>query len=237
MKTPIKSVVHATLAAVAIATSATAQTSVSGPPVVTVVRVPKPWYAPKPLVVGKMRDSIREYERIPGLAYKAYTLARADGRYGGLYLWTDRASAETWFNPAWFARVEKERGAPVEVRTFEARKIIDHTPGGTPADPRSSAVATIITMTVSEQAADRAADVRATLPANPGALLREVTVAGKGTAGVVLLWRDEAAATAALDESWRKRAASSLGAEPEIEWYDAPILLPSTLPANAIPAR
>jgi len=105
----MKSALSATLTALAIATPiatpAAAQTPAtdSAPaPVVVIVRVPKPWYAPKALVASKMRDTIAEYDKLPGLKYKIYTLAQADGRYGGVYLWQDRASAEAWFNPAWF---------------------------------------------------------------------------------------------------------------------------------------
>ncbi len=70
--------------------------------VAAVVRVPTPWYAPKAAVWSKMRDTIPQYENIAGRSFKAYSIAQADGRCGGIYLWKDLASARAWFNPAWF---------------------------------------------------------------------------------------------------------------------------------------
>src|SRR5262249_15136041 len=63
-------------------------------PVVVVVKIPKPWYAARFVVVSKMRDSIPQYENIPGLTYKAFSIAQKDGQYGGIYYWKDRASAD-----------------------------------------------------------------------------------------------------------------------------------------------
>ena len=234
----MKALAQATLAALTIATPAIAQTGAAADaPVVTIVRVPKPWYAPRFLVASKMRDSIPEYDKLPGLNFKIYTIAQADGRYGGIYLWRDRSSAAAWFTPAWFARVEQERGAPGEVRFFSVLRVIDHTPGGTPIQARSEAVATLVTVSATGDAAARAAQLRATLAADVGGLLREYTVIADGNVGSVLLWRDQAAAAQGLGEAWRSRASQILGVEPTVESYDVPIVLPSVLPANAPIAR
>jgi hypothetical protein len=243
MKNPIPAAVQATLLAAAAATClpAGAQSPLA-PPVVTIVRVPKPWYAPQMLVVSKMRDSMAEYAKIPGLTYKVYTLAQADKRYGGIYLWQSRQSAEAWFNPNWFARVEKERGAPGEVRTFEALKALDHTPGGTPVDERSAAVAALITVPAvagadADAAMERVATLRSTLGTAASGLLREMWVTGHGGVGLVLLWRNPEAGTPHLNEAWHARVARAVGAPPLVEWYYAPILLPSTMPTNGLSTR
>ena len=34
-----------------------------------------------------MRDTIPQYESLPGLSYKACSFARDDGRFSGIYLW------------------------------------------------------------------------------------------------------------------------------------------------------
>lgn len=232
----MRTVAHTALAALAISTPAMAQTeAAAGPPVVTIVRVPKPWYAPSFLVASKMRDSIPEYDKLPGLSYKIYTIGQTDGRYGGVYLWKDRKSAEAWFNPAWFARVEKERGAPGEVRYFNVLKVVDYTSGGTAANPRSDSVVAFVTVPAGDD--DGATQLRNSLAADMPGLLREYTVAGDGRAGVVLVWRDQAAGVQWLNDAWRARAKQSFGGEPEVEWYNAPILLPSVLPANAFAAQ
>ena len=88
-------------------------------PVAVVVKVPTPWYAPKFFVTSKMRDTIPQYQAIAGLNFKAFSFAKADGHYGGIYLWKDLDAARAWFTPQWFERVKQERGAPANVRVFE----------------------------------------------------------------------------------------------------------------------
>ena len=96
------------MAATAVAPSATAMVSTpaqaqSAPgsivapaaAVVTIVRIPTPWYAPRFLVVRKMRESMPLYRSIDGLVHKAYSLARPDVRFGGISLWKDGASGAT----------------------------------------------------------------------------------------------------------------------------------------------
>jgi heme-degrading monooxygenase HmoA len=110
-------------------------------PVVAVVRVPTPWYAPRALVVAKMRDTVPLYAQLPGLAFKAFSIERASKEFGGLYYWRDAAAAQAWFNAAWFERVKKERGVDGRVTLYDAPISIDNTPGGTrdsaalPANP------------------------------------------------------------------------------------------------------
>jgi hypothetical protein len=110
----------------------------AGIPVVVIVKVPKPWYAPRALVTSKMRDTIPEYARLNGLAFKAFSFERQSGDFGGVYYWRDAGSAQTWFNPAWLERVKKERGADAQVRYLDAPLSIDNTPGGTPANSDST---------------------------------------------------------------------------------------------------
>jgi hypothetical protein len=193
--------------------------------VAVIVKVPKPWYAPRFVVVGKMRDTVPQYEALPGLAFKAFSFARADGHYGGIYLWKDLASAQAWFTPAWFARVEKERGARAEVRCFEVRAAVDNTPGGTRKDLDSGAVATVSALHGASGAAGAGptsqaqalqAEVSAARQA-AGLLRRYVFATAAGGLGQISLWRDAAAAQAS-------------GAEGGVETFDTPLLLPSRLP-------
>jgi hypothetical protein len=191
-------------------------------PVAVIVKVPKPWYAPRFLVVGKMRDAIPEYEALPGLAFKAFSFAQADGHYGGIYLWKDLASAQSWFTPAWFARVEKERGARAEVRCFDVRAALDNTPGGTPKDVGSASVATVSATSRPEGAVAPllAQALQTELAASrqtTGLLRRYVFVTAAGSLGRISLWRDAEAARASSPEG-------------DVESFDTPILLPSRLP-------
>jgi len=103
-------------------------------PSVAVVRVAKPWYAPQSAVVAKMRETIPQYAKLPGLAFKAFSFERTSGDYGGLYYWRDGAAAQAWFNAAWFERVKKDRGVDGRVTFYDAPLSIDNTPGGTRFD-------------------------------------------------------------------------------------------------------
>jgi heme-degrading monooxygenase HmoA len=200
--------------------------------VAVIVKVPRPWYAPRFVVLGKMRETIPQYRSLPGLAFKAYSFAQADGHYGGVYLWKDLASARAWFSPAWFARVEHERGVPAEVRFFEVLAHVDHTPGRTPADPDSRSVATLWLAPL-PPGADRsqwrrqAQATAAELAQVPGLLRRYVVAADRGRVGHISLWRDEASA-----REWFNLAKGGPGAGASVEWFDTPILLPSALAEN-----
>jgi heme-degrading monooxygenase HmoA len=88
----------------------TTNMSNSEPTVLTITYVKKPWYAWRSLVVKKFKESIPEYEAIPGLLQKNYHFTENDGKFGGIYLWASEAEAKAWFNPKWFERVIKTYG-------------------------------------------------------------------------------------------------------------------------------
>lgn len=213
----------------ALAQPAQAQTPDRDAPVLTIVRVPAPWYAPRFLVVRRMRESVPQYQAIDGLAHKSYSLARPDGRYGGIYLWKDSASAQAWFSPAWFERVEKERGAPGEVRFYEVRARVDGEGGGAPTGTDLAAVATLIEFVPRAGPEAAAAGEAALAAANwrgvAGLLRTYVVRSPEGGPGAVVLWRDEASARAWLDGGWGERVARELGAPPRIAWFDIPIMI------------
>src|SRR2546427_472494 len=94
-------------------------------PVVVVTKIPLPWYVPRVVVARKFRDAIPEYEAVPGLAYKYFTIAD-DAKFGGIYLWNSRAQAKAWFNEAWHARVLAQRGAAAQVTMFDAPLVLDN---------------------------------------------------------------------------------------------------------------
>lgn len=213
-----------------------------GSAVAAVVTVPKPWYAPRMLVTGRMRDTVPRYAAEPGLAFKAYSFARADGAFGGLYLWRDLAAARAHFDAAWFARVARERGVPGQVRFFEVATAIDNTPGGTPRQLDSTAVGTLVTVPVPAGATRETllAGFQAELPADrqvPGLLVKAWVLTGDGRMGSLSLWQDAVAAGRWFEAGWQQRERQRLGAEPRIEWFDTPILLPTGVAAHqpAIP--
>ena len=207
--------------------------------VVAVVEVPRPWYAPRFVVVSKMRDTVPQYERLAGLSYKAFTLTSDGARYGGIYLWTDRAKAEAWFSPAWFARVEKERGAKGEVRYFEAPVVLDNTAGARVAG--DSSMATIVTIpTPPGITRERlVTEFQAALPTYrrvEGLLRKYFIVTGDGRFGGVYLWRTRADADRWFDTAWHERVRRTYGSDAALEWFDVPILLPTATTSTPVAA-
>jgi hypothetical protein len=207
-------------------------------PVVVVVRIPTPRFALRRFVHRRMRATTDLYGAVPGLRFKAYTVERASRDYGGVYSWTHRAAAAAWFDAAWFERVRRERGSEPWVRTFAAPRSIDNVPGGTPAADGAGHVVTVVEIPLPTWATDELllagfADAEPTYRTVPGLLRKSFVRSDHGTFGGVYLWRDQAAATAWFDTAWRERVRSRFGADGSIEWFDAPILLPSRLPEVA----
>ena len=205
--------------------------------VAAIVKVPAPWYAPKRLVWSRMRKTTPTYDSLPGLSFKAYAIAQADGHYGGLYLWTDLASARAWFNPAWFERVEKERGAKGQVRFYEVPVAIDNTPGGTPAQADGPSVSTLVTLPTPAGIgkAQLVQEFQAAIPtyrAVPGLLRKHFIITDDGRFGGIYLWKDQAAAEQWFNAGWKQRVRQTYGTDATLEWFDTAILTPSKLAAN-----
>jgi heme-degrading monooxygenase HmoA len=231
-------------------------------PVVAVVRVPSPWYAPRALVVGKMRETIPQYAQLPGLAFKAFSIERASKDFGGLYYWRDAAAAQAWFNPAWFERVKKERGVEARVAFYDAPLSIDNRPGDAamqaptaPAADRMAALSESPGATPTERAGADAvatlvlirtpagvsrerlnAEFQAALPtfrAIPGLWRKHFLIGDNGAVfGGLYLWRDEASAKAWFNDAWHERVRTTYRQSATIDWFDTPILLPTRDAAN-----
>jgi hypothetical protein len=198
--------------------------------VAVVVKVPTPWYAPKFFVASKMRDTIPPYESLQGLNFKAFSFARADGHYGGIYLWKDVASARQWFTPEWFARVERERGASADVRFFEVAAVLVNPPDGARSDPDSAAVATIVEIPIppgigKDKVVEGLAASVSTFQRVPGLLRKYFITTPQGKFGGIYLWKDEASAKAWFTDAWSDRVRREYGQAATVEWFDTPILL------------
>ena len=119
----MKTAVAVPLAAVVLSTQVNAQTlpsiAASTTLVAVIVKVPKPWYAPRAVVVGKMRDTIPQYQNLPGLNYKMFSFARIDGHFGGIYQWESETAADAWFNTGRHERVARTYGAAAAIEWFD----------------------------------------------------------------------------------------------------------------------
>lgn len=206
--------------------------------VVTLVKVKTPWYAPDALVAGKMRDEIPTYKSLAGLAYKVFTLGD-DGTYGGLYLWGNRAAAQSWFNDAWFAGVLDRRGTPGDVRYFEAPVVLDNSPRVTVPNA-GSAYATLVTLPI-PQGLSRAAligEFRKAVPiyaAVPGLARKYFILTPEGLFGGVYLWQNKQAADAFYSPEWYARARAAYKADPRVERFAVPVALKTEAGDSLLP--
>ncbi len=226
-------------AALSAQTTGALTTAAPGPTVV-IVKVPKPWYATKGLVAGKMRDTVAQYEKLPGLTYKAFSFAQTDAQYGGIYLWKDRASADNWFNAAWFERVEKERGAKGNVRMFDAPVVLDNLNGQAPSTPEADAVATVVTIPVPPGVTRErlVTEFKASVPLYqkvPGLLRKYFIITPDNQFGGVYIWASQASGQQWFNEAWHARVLKTYGKSATLEWFDTPILTPSKLAENSLP--
>lgn len=95
---------------------------------VAIVRIKKPWYAPKFYVKKKMQDSIPEYQAAPGLTAKYYTFGE-EGTFGGIYLWRDASAVSAWFTPAWVEERRKKYNHPgLTVPFYRVVQVSEHRP-------------------------------------------------------------------------------------------------------------
>ncbi len=211
-------------------------------PVIAVVKVPKPWYAPRALVVSKMRETVPEYEKLPGLSFKMFSLAQSDGQFGGIYFWRNQASAAAWFDAAWFARVKKERGHEAELRYFEALLSLDNSPSAGSADDGRSVATLVLLPAPAGMTRQRLLDeFRAAVPGYqkiPGLMRKHFVATDIGQPGArfggLYLWRDQASADQWFNAPWRERVRSAYGLDANLEWFDTPILAPSKLAENQL---
>jgi heme-degrading monooxygenase HmoA len=234
--------VFAAVASVTAVVPVAAQGTPPSTPVVAVVKVPMPWYAPRALVVSKMRDTVPQYAKQPGLVYKMFSVGQTEKQFGGIYFWKSRSDAQAWFNRAWFERVEKERGAKGDVRMFDALVTLDNTAGGTPAASDSKTVATLVLIAMPQGATRERllAEFNAAVPAYqkvPGLLRKNFIVSDDGQFGGVYLWADKAAADQWFTAAWFDRVRYTYRNEASVEWFDVPILTPSTLAENKIEGK
>jgi heme-degrading monooxygenase HmoA len=236
---PLLSAISASL----LASGALAQTAPVNPSfittmpnaVVTIVKVPKPWYAPKSLVIGKMQATVPQYEQLPGLHYKMFTLTQADAQFGGIYLWKDRSSAQNWFSPTWYERVEKERGHKADVRLFQTPIVVTNAP----AILGANHVATLVTVATPAQVSPErlVAEFSAAAPTYhkvPGLLRKYFIITDDGKFGGVYLWDTQTSAQNWFNTVWHERVRKTYGAAAQIEWFDAPIAIASKLADNQL---
>ncbi|MEM9176263.1 MAG: hypothetical protein AAGC67_13635 [Myxococcota bacterium] len=117
-------------------------------PVLAIVRVPTPWWAPDFLVDLQFARSIPRYAAIPGLLRKDYL--RTDERaLGGLYLWRSRADAERFYDETWRRDLTERYGEAPRLAIF----VLDGPPAAPTVDAAGERGRTAIAVFTSTSAA------------------------------------------------------------------------------------
>ncbi len=124
----------ATLVSTGLAQSASSSPAkTTSGPVAVVVSIPLPSGTPREQAVAAMQKSMPQYQALPGLARKYFTLSD-DGRFGGIYLWNSRTEAQAWFSDGWRAKATATYGVAPEVTYFDVPIVLEA--GGAAAKPR-----------------------------------------------------------------------------------------------------
>lgn len=96
----------------------------NGKAVARIVRITPPPGTPREAIIAGFEKAVPTYQKVPGLIHKWFSIAE-DGRFGGIYLFTDSKAADAWFNQAWHDRVKATYGVDGDVATFDAPVIIE----------------------------------------------------------------------------------------------------------------
>ena len=200
------------------------------PAAAAIVKVAAPWYAPRFLIVKKMRETTPLYQTLPGLKFKAFSFAKSDGDFGGVYLWQDAVKAKAWFNQEWFARIKRERGVTADLRLFDVWMQVDNLPKGKPLEDYKNAVVTLVELTVSagtdnKQLSDDYLSSAESYRNLPGLLGKYFFTTSEGKFGGIYFWEDEQSAKSWFSDSWKRQIRHVYGQSARIEWFDTPILL------------
>ena len=120
----IRSLIALAVATTAISPAFAQQSTPATSPVAVVVTIAIPPGFPRDKVVALMQQSVPQYQAIPGLARKFFTLSD-DGKFGGIYLWRSRTEAQAWFSDAWRAKAASTYGTAPEVSYFDVPIVIE----------------------------------------------------------------------------------------------------------------
>ena len=96
-----------------------------GGEVIRIVRITPPAGTPRSAILAGFEQAAPTYAATPGLVHKWFSIAE-DGRFGGVYVFADKAKADAWFSPAWRARVRATYGADADVLSFDAPVKIEY---------------------------------------------------------------------------------------------------------------
>lgn len=219
--------IAATATALLPAPSAAADTG----PVMSVVKARTPWYAPRFLVRNRFEAAIPDYEVVPGLVRKYFTIAD-DGWLGGIYLWESRDAALAFYDDAWHQRIEDRYGVPAKLDVLSSPLQIEGKrtpPAAQHAEVGRDYVASWVRIPLpagtGEGAVRAGFEAAAPTHAATQGLLRKYYAFDDESVGGVFLWESREAAEAFHGAAWRDRVRRRFGHGAEVEYFEAPVIL------------
>jgi hypothetical protein len=183
---------------------------------IAIVRVPMPWYLPRWVVRGKFHEYLAEYEAIPNLEAKYFTIS--DRReLGGIYVWASRADAERYYDDAWHRRVRARLGVAADLVVLDATHVVEGRARlfGRAEGTRSTKYPAVASVTFGSADADERATYDAPELVRAFAVDGSTSPATRGR-GLVALWATRRSAEGGLDA-------------PPRTLFEAPLLIDATL--------
>jgi len=80
---------------------------------------------PKAQLVETINATAHTYEGIPGLIRKYYGIAPDGASIVGIYLWANKAAADTFYSADWQALVTKRWGTPPQRQEWETPMVVE----------------------------------------------------------------------------------------------------------------
>ena len=193
--------------------------------VAALVEVERPAGASDAVLLKGFNSSIPIYSKIPGLERKYFT--QNDDAFGGVYLWSDKVSADAFYNEAWRKRIETTYGTTAKLTWFEVPLL---TGGGAEGLAGPDAVVAIVKVSAPWYAPkgtirSRMRDAVPLYVDVPGLDYKIFSIADEKKIGGIYLWQDQAAADKFYNEDWKVRIVETYGEEAELIFLKAPVTL------------
>lgn len=204
--------------------------------VAVVVKIPIPPRIDRSRLEAGMAKSVPEFQALPGLVRKYYTISD-DQKFGGIYLWSSRQAAEAHFNHDWRARMAKLYGFSAETTYFDVPILIEGpelgklTFGVRAADGAASTLVAVVVKIPIPPKIDRAkleAGMAKSVPefqALPGLVRKYYTISDDEEFGGIYLWASRQAAEAHFSDDWRAKMMKSYRAPAEVAYFSVPIVV------------
>lgn len=188
-----------------------------------------PGFAPRAVVVGRFKAVVPEYEAVPGLRTKYFFISDRK-TYGGVYLFTDRASADAYLESPLLAAISAKATGQRTLTRFEIPLAIDGPAAGNPDLAKGKAVVRIVRITPPAGAPRETilAGFEQAAPAYskaPGLVHKWFSIGEDGRFGGIYLFANKAAADAWFSPAWHSRVKETYGVDGEVVALDAPVVI------------